>query len=52
MKKITKTKPPSDEYQRFERFAKTIIAVPKSELDKRQTEYEQAKKAQKKRKIA
>jgi hypothetical protein len=43
-----KSKPPSDEYERFEKFAKAIIAVPKSELDKRQAEYERAKKEAKK----
>jgi hypothetical protein len=51
MKKTKPNKPPSDEYQRFEKLAKTLIAVPKSELDKRQAEYEK-KKAAKKRKAA
>jgi hypothetical protein len=45
------TKPPSDEYSRFEKLAKALIAVPKSEIDKRQAEYEK-KKAAKKRKAA
>lgn len=44
-------KPPSEEYQRFERFVKELVAVPKSELDKREAEY-QRKKAAKKRKVA
>lgn len=52
---MKRTKPPSSsksaEYQRFEKLAKTLIAVPKSELDKRQAEYEK-KKAGKKRKAA
>lgn len=52
MKKTKPTKPPSEEYERFEKFATALIAVPKSELDKRQAEYERAKKAAKKRKIA
>jgi hypothetical protein len=45
-------KPPSEEYARFEKLAKALIAVPKSEIDKRQAEYERAKKAAKKRKAA
>jgi hypothetical protein len=52
---MKKSKPPSnnksEEYQNFERLAKQLIAVPKSELDKRQVEYEK-KKAAKKRKAA
>jgi hypothetical protein len=51
MKKVKPTKPPSDEYSRFEKLAKALIAVPKSEIDKRQAEYEK-KKAAKKRKAA
>jgi predicted kinase len=35
---------------RFERLAKALIAVPKSEIDKREAEY-QRKKAAKKRKV-
>jgi hypothetical protein len=44
-------KPPSEEYSRFEKLAKQLISVPKSEIDKRQAEYEK-KKAPKKRKAA
>lgn len=52
MKKMKLNKqPPSEEYQRFEKLAKAVIAVPKSEIDKRQAEYEK-KKAAKKRKAA
>jgi hypothetical protein len=51
MAKTKPTKPPSDEYQRFEKLAKALIAVPKSEIDKRQAEYEK-KKVVKKRKAA
>jgi hypothetical protein len=51
MKKTKPTKPPSDEYSNFERLAKQLISVPKSEIDKRQAEYEK-KKAAKKRKAA
>jgi hypothetical protein len=51
MKKTKPVKPPSEEYQRFEKLAKQLIAVPKSEIDKRQAEYEK-RKATKKRKAA
>ena len=51
MKKGKSTKLRSDEYQRFEKLAKALIAVPKSEIHKRQAEYEK-KKAAKKRKAA
>lgn len=51
MKKAKSTKPPSEEYQRFEKLAKALISVPKSEIDKGQAEYEK-KKAAKKRKAA
>ncbi len=46
------TKPPSDEYSRFEQLARAVIAVPKSEIDKRQAQYEKSRKAAKKRKVA
>jgi len=52
MKKAKTTKPPSEEYANFERLAKALISVPKSEIDKRQAEYEKQKKAAKKRKVA
>ena len=52
---MKKSKPPSnsksEEYQNFEKLAKQLIAVPKSEIDKRLAEYEK-KKAAKKRKAA
>jgi hypothetical protein len=51
MKKAKTTKPPSEEYARFEKLAKQLISVPKSVIDKRQAEY-QKKKAAKKRKAA
>jgi len=49
MKKPKPTKPSSQEYQRFEKVAKALIAVPKSEIDKRQAEYEKKKALKKKR---
>ena len=51
MKRKT-SKPPSDEYQRFEKLAKQLISVPKSEIDKREAEYQKRKKTTKKRKHA
>jgi hypothetical protein len=48
---IVQLNPPSEEYARFEKLAKALIAVPKSVIDKRQAEYER-KKAAKKRKVA
>jgi len=42
---------PPEHYQRFEKLAKALIAVPKSMIDKRQAEH-QKKKAVKKRKAA
>ncbi len=51
MKKPKATKEPSEAYQNFEKLAKQLISVPKSEIDKREAEY-QKKKAAKKRKVA
>jgi hypothetical protein len=51
-KRQQKAKPPSEEYQRFERAVRQILAVPKSEIDKRQAQYEKARKAAKKKKAA
>lgn len=52
MKKDKPSKPPSEEYQNFENLAKQLISVPKSEIDKREAEYQKHKKASKKRKNA
>ena len=43
---------PSEEYQRFENLAKQLISVPKSEIDKREAEYQRAKKTHKKKRVA
>ena len=51
MKKTKASKPQSEEYSRFEKLAKALIAVPKSEIDKRQAQYDK-KKAAKKHKAA
>ena len=37
-------KPPSEEYARFEKLAKKLISVPKSEIHKREAEYQKQKK--------
>lgn len=47
-----KSKTSSDEYQRFEKLAKQLISVPKSEIDKREAEYQKHKKIRKKKKTA
>jgi hypothetical protein len=52
MKKPKTSKPPSEEYARFENLAKQLIAVPKREIDKREAEYQKQKKLAKKRKVA
>jgi len=52
MKRSKPSKPPSDEYQRFEKLAKALIAVPKSEIEKREAEYQKHKKAGKKKRVA
>jgi uncharacterized small protein (DUF1192 family) len=51
MSKTKPSKPPSEEYARFEKLAKQLISVPKSEIDKREAEY-QKKKATKKTRAA
>ncbi len=43
---------PSQEYANFEKLAKQLISVPKSEIDKREAEYQRHKKTTKKRKTA
>jgi hypothetical protein len=52
MKRQKASKPPSEEYQNFEKLAKQLISVPKSEIDKREAEYQKQKKAGRKRKAA
>ena len=53
---MKKDKPPSksmsEECDRFERAVRQILAGPKSELDKRQAQYEKERKAAKKKKAA
>ena len=52
MARHAKAKPPSEEYQNFEKLAKQLISVPKSEIDKREAEYQKHKKASKKKRVA
>jgi hypothetical protein len=52
VKKTKTSKPPSEEYQNFEKLAKQLIAVPKSEIEKREAEYQKQKKHAKKRRTA
>jgi hypothetical protein len=51
MKKAKREKS-SEEYQEFEKLAKQLFKVPKSEIDKRQAEYEKQKKHGKKTRAA
>jgi len=39
---------PGDSFGRFEKFVKKVMAVPKKEIDKREAEYQRARKAAKK----
>jgi hypothetical protein len=48
--KKTKIHKHSEEYANFEKLAKQLISVPKSEIDKREAEYQRQKKSAKKRK--
>ena len=50
--KRPKADKPSEEYARFENLAKQLISVPKSEIDKREAEYQKHKKTTKKRRVA
>jgi hypothetical protein len=49
--KKTPNKLPSEEYQRFEKLLRQVIAFPKREIHKREAEYELKKLAEKKRKL-
>jgi hypothetical protein len=50
--KKAKSDTPSEEYSNFEKLAKQLISVPKSEIEKREAEYQRQKKSAKKRKHA
>jgi len=52
MKAPKPSQPPSksEEFERFEAFAKKLISVPKTEIDKRAKEYERQKQRQKHKK--
>jgi hypothetical protein len=49
---MKKRKEPSKEYKRFEETLKNILSVPKSEIDKREAEYQKQKKNGKKKRAA
>jgi len=48
MKKKIETKNDGKEFERFEDLLKTVIQVPKSEIDRREKEYKKKKQAKKK----
>lgn len=50
--KKSKSDKPSEECANFEKLAKQLISVPKSEIDKREAEYQKHKKASKKKRVA
>ena len=50
--KKAKSNLPSEEYQNFEKLANQLISVPKSEIDKREAEYQKHKKTAKKKRTA
>jgi len=50
--KTSKADKPSEEYARLENLVKQLIAVPKSEIDKREAEYQKQKKSAKKKRVA
>jgi hypothetical protein len=52
VRKMKTNKPPSEEYQNFEKLAKQLISVPKSEIEKREAEYQRTKKHGKKKRTA
>jgi uncharacterized small protein (DUF1192 family) len=52
MKKTKSKTDHSEEYSRFEKLAKQLIAVTKSEIDRREAEYQKHKKTGKKKRVA
>lgn len=49
MSKPKEPEPKSEEFQRFEETMRQIVSVPKSEIDKRQAEYEREREQKRKR---
>ena len=41
------TEAPSEEFKAFEELAKKVLAVPKTELDRRETEYKKSRESRK-----
>lgn len=52
MKKAKTTKPPSEEFKRFEDFTRRLMAVPKEEIDEQKAKYEKQKATKKRRAAA
>lgn len=52
MKKAKPTKPPSEEFRRFEDFTRRLMAVPKKEIDEQKAKYEKQKTTKKRRAVA
>ncbi len=55
MKKPDSSRPKSgrsEEFERFEAFAKELVSVPKAVIDKRAEEYERQKQRRKRKKAA
>lgn len=49
MSKPKEPEPKSDEFKRFEEMTRKIVSVPKSEIDRRQAEYEREREQKRKR---
>ncbi len=47
MKKETETKQDGNEFNRFNDFGRKLVSVPKKEIDEREREYQEQKKAKK-----
>jgi len=47
---MPKTKNDNSEFENFRQFAQKLISVPKSEIDRRETEYKKSRAKQKSRK--
>jgi hypothetical protein len=47
---MAKTSPPNEAFERFRKFAKQVISVPKAEIDRRAEEYRKSRKALRKAK--
>lgn len=48
MSRAKEPEPKSEEFKRFEEMTRQIVSVPKSEIDRRQAEYEREREQKKK----